>query len=476
MVDSIERKQSVAQNSLLIKCKDFRCIRLDIRNTEDLKCVADSIDWLSNLDDSRLMYPFYFRTQIDIIEDGWQAFELDREYKKILKNSDDWRVSDANKDYKLCATYPERLIVPKMISDESLAKVAQFRCLGRIPVLSYLHRPNDAVIVRSSQPMIGVSNKRCKDDERLLTTIIGRKRGYIIETRSQNVAQLAKTKGGGHEPETHYPLFRRVHRPIDRYNLLPDSLHKLVEACQDKNCSTEKWLSRVEASNWLRHICDVLTCACLVAQCIDHEGASVLVHGSEGMDSTLQVCSLSQIILDPDCRTVQGFEALIEREWIQAGHPFAARCKHSAYPQANNITAVDKREYSPVFLLFLDCVFQIMTQFPLSFEFNEEFLIMILDHAYASEYGTFLGNSAKERAGHGVQGLTTSLWSYVNTPQTLTKYLNPVYRPNNGAIWPSVAPQSLEIWSSVFMRWTFDTAPDIEVREKIEILGNKIRL
>lgn len=43
----------------------------------------------------------------------------------------------------------------------------------------------------------------------------------------------------------------------------------------------------------------------------------MLVHGSEGMDSTLQVTSLAQIILDPKCRTIRGFEALIEKEWLQ---------------------------------------------------------------------------------------------------------------------------------------------------------------
>lgn len=47
------------------------------------------------------------------------------------------------------------------------------------------------------------------------------------------------------------------------------------------------------------------------------EGASVLVHGTEGTDSTLQVTSLAQIILDPRCRTIRGFEALVEREWLQ---------------------------------------------------------------------------------------------------------------------------------------------------------------
>lgn len=58
------------------------------------------------------------------------------------------------------------------------------------------------------------------------------------------------------------------------------------------------------------------------------EGASVLVHGTEGTDSTLQVTSLAQIILDPGCRTVKGFQSLVEREWLQVSSDalFRAKC------------------------------------------------------------------------------------------------------------------------------------------------------
>lgn len=41
------------------------------------------------------------------------------------------------------------------------------------------------------------------------------------------------------------------------------------------------------------------------------------------------------------------------------------------------------------------------------------------------------------------QERTVSLWSYVNRPEVLPKYLNPVYEPNQRVIWPSVAPMSL---------------------------------
>jgi myotubularin-related protein 9 len=78
-------------------------------------------------------------------------------------------------------------------------------------------------------------------------------------------------------------------------------------ACYDVNTSSEKWLSKLDACGWMSHVKDALTGACVAAQCIDREGAMVLVHGTDGWDTTLIVTSLAQLILDPDCRTVTGY-------------------------------------------------------------------------------------------------------------------------------------------------------------------------
>lgn len=47
------------------------------------------------------------------------------------------------------------------------------------------------------------------------------------------------------------------------------------------------------------------------------DGHSVLIHGSEGTDSTLLISTMAQLIMDPCCRTLEGFLALLEREWVQ---------------------------------------------------------------------------------------------------------------------------------------------------------------
>ena len=462
-IDVIERKPHALGGMIVLKCKDFRCIQLDVKGQNDFSAVADSLEQLAAISNIELLYPFFYSPQFEAVT-GWDTFSVENEFRKF--QSDDWRISYANSNFSLCSSYPKAVIVPKFVTDETLKSIASFRSLGRFPVLSYLHKTTKAVLLRSGQPLVGPHNKRCKEDERMINTILGPgKRGYIIDTRAVNLAQLAKTKGGGYELEAHYPLWRRVHRQICRHTILLESLQKLVEACNDTQSSMEKWLSRVESSGWLNQVKEVLTTACLVAQCMNEESASVLVHGAEGMDSTLQVTSLTQVILDPDTRTIHGFEALIEREWLQAGHPFSLRCSNSAYAAANK-----NKDQSPAFLLFLDCVFQIYNQYPCSFEFGEEFLVMLFRHAYASQFGTFLGNDVKHRTQLRLEEKTVSLWSHVNRPSQIAQYINSTYEPNPSVIWPSVAPQSIILWESLFLRWIIQTGAASEAQDALSRL------
>ncbi|XP_072404014.1 myotubularin-related protein 9-like isoform X3 [Chiloscyllium punctatum] len=426
---------------ITIKCKDLCIMYLEIPGMEECLNVAKSIESLSSLESIRHMYPFFYRPKEPNLQEGWNLFTPEEQFTKLSLHTDNWRLSYVNKEFAVCLSYPEAVIVHKAVDDAALKIIACFRQSGRFPVLSYHHKRTGMVIMRSSQPLTGANGKRCKEDEQYLAAVLHPdKKGYIIDTRSTQAAHQAKVKGGGFESKTKYHNWKRLHRSIERGRVLQESLIKLVDACNDQSNSIDRWLSKLEASKWLSHVKTVLTIACLAAQCVDREGVSVLIHDSEGRDSTLQLTSLAQIILDPDCRTIDGFQALIEREWLQAGHPFQHRCASSAYSHAK------PKQEAPVFLIFLDCCWQMISQFPCSFQFNEHFLIILFEHAYASCFGTFLCNNEKERFTLNVKEQTISIWSRMNRPCERKQYMNPLYERNNLAIWPSVAPQSLQLW------------------------------
>ncbi|KAM9175730.1 myotubularin-related protein 9-like isoform 2-T2 [Mergus octosetaceus] len=424
-----------SSGTITLRCKDLKVLQLEIPGMEECLNIASSIEALSSVDSVMMMYPFFYRPQDLRLEEGWHLFPLEQYFQKIAAQTSQWRLSDLNRDFTTCPTYPAGVIVPAAVSDDTLRRAARFRQGGRFPVLSYYHPRNGTVMLRSSQPLTGPNRKRCPEDEVLLGTVLDEgERGFIIDTRSAQAAKQARMMGGGTEPKSSYPQWKRLHRPLERGRPLQESFIKLVEACNDASLSMDRWLSRLESCRWLSHVKAALSTACLAAQCLDREEASVLVHGAEGTDTTLLVTALAQVILDPGCRTM-------------AGHPFHLRCARSAYSHAR------LKQEAPLFLLFLDCVWQLSRQFPFSLEFGESLLLALFDNAYASDYGTFLCNNEKERCLCKVKENTHSLWAWLNQPEEKKKYLNPLYSHNPLVIWPSVEPQSLQLWQGLFFRW-----------------------
>lgn len=52
---------------------------------------------------------------------------------------------------------------------------------------------------------------------------------------------------------------------------------------------------------------------------------------------------------------------------------------------------------SPLLLLFLDCVWQLLQQFPTKFEFTETYLTTLWDASHVSIFDTFLFDCERDR-------------------------------------------------------------------------------
>lgn len=99
---------------------------------------------------------------------------VEKEFLRLGFDTDNkWRISDRNKNFTLCRTYPRFLIMPATFDDESLEAVSNFRYSGRLPAAVWRHSKNGTFILRCSQPKTGwYGYLRSSQDENLIQAYI----------------------------------------------------------------------------------------------------------------------------------------------------------------------------------------------------------------------------------------------------------------------------------------------------------------
>ncbi|XP_068443984.1 myotubularin [Clinocottus analis] len=445
-VEKMGGASSRGENSygLDITCKDMRNLRFALKQEGHSRRDIFELLFKHAFPLSHSLPLFAYVTQEKYGKDGWDIYKPMEEFRRQGLPNGKWRIV-FNKNYELCDTYPTVLAVPFKSKDEDLKRVAAFRSRGRIPVLSWIHRENQAVIVRCSQPLVGMSGKRNRDDERYLDVIREANdtaKLTIYDARPSVNAVANKATGGGYEGDE-YQNAELIFLDIQNIHVMRESLKKLKDIVYP-NVEESHWLSSLESTHWLEHVKLVLSGAIQVADKVSN-GNSVVVHCSDGWDRTAQLTSLAMLMLDSHYRTLRGFQVLIEKEWISFGHKFASRIGHGDKNHAD-------QDRSPIFVQFIDCVWQMTKQFPTAFEFNERLLLTILDHLYSCRFGTFLFNCESARDQHEVRSKTVSLWSLVNSRMEM--YLNPFYTPESGRVlYPVASMRHLELWVTYYIRW-----------------------
>ncbi|KAL6125559.1 hypothetical protein ACLB2K_073615 [Fragaria x ananassa] len=447
---------------------------------------------------------------MDMIEDG--SFTLSNNF---------WRISSVNSSYSLCQTYPFALIVPKSITDEEVIQASSFRARCRLPVVTWCHPRTGAVLARSSQPLVGIMmNMRSNTDEKLVAALCSeltggkRRKLYIADARPRKNALANGAMGGGSESSSNYFQSEIVFFGIDNIHAMRDSFARLRDYLDTHGTASSDgmssflrhggwtWgggnLSSMSASvstlgdsGWLIHVQSVLAGSAWIAAHVDLESASVLVHCSDGWDRTTQLVSLAILLLDPYYRTLNGFQALVEKDWLAFGHPFADRVGMPAITGSTNIPSELPRQsstgsfqsspnrqtagsfssqaptshaqtsnnYSPIFLQWVDCVSQLMRMYPFAFEFSSVFLVDLLDCVLSSRFGNFFCNSEMERQHWGVPEACGCMWAYLadlrSSDGTSHVHYNYFYDPlkHNGPLLPPAAALAPTLWPQFHLRW-----------------------
>uniref|UniRef100_A0A6A7FTA9 phosphatidylinositol-3,5-bisphosphate 3-phosphatase n=1 Tax=Hirondellea gigas TaxID=1518452 RepID=A0A6A7FTA9_9CRUS len=647
--------------SLQAMCKDAKSYTFKLHSTEHcslwMERLQEAAQPMGDLEKS-FAYKFYTQTKdfysalhksfiscqvtgLPSIESTYELraeklFDMELSRQKFDVSSS-WRVTSINLEYGMCGSYPRRLVIPSCISEKTLQEAAQHRSSKRIPAAVYRHRSNGAVLVRCSQPTVGILYWRSSQDEDIIKAIaeacdydltplkhplsksLGNSATKTNITR-KSAAALTKTNVEGNLPHPLYnghlevddnddtepvvvklsendaaadnnsqvkatahqancdtevknneqkdtPDLIKIDSITDNNNdkqvnasannhvlcstrseldakskartstdnsseqpclneqIEPgtrsptsdiQSLYDMPEARQQKDIKkvlfvdarsytnavanrargggfeypeyymrsdiqfmnlenihtvrkmlqtlggivanlpdTTNWMSSVEGSRWLVYMSNLLKAAVIVCRAIAMEGRPVVVHCSDGWDRTPQITALAQIMLDPYYRTLEGFEVLVEREWLEFGHKFSDRCG------SGGSGSVNASERCPVFLQWLDSVHQLLHQFPQAFQFNQAYLVKLSQHVYSNLFGTFLCNTSQERAKNKLLERTYPVWA-IFTVHT-HRYINFFYASTQRVLYPACHTKDLKLWDAVYRSTTMVSTDEVNL-------------
>eukprot|EP00602_Paraphysomonas_sp_CaronLab_P004242 CAMPEP_0185028042 /NCGR_PEP_ID=MMETSP1103-20130426/13482_1 /TAXON_ID=36769 /ORGANISM="Paraphysomonas bandaiensis, Strain Caron Lab Isolate" /LENGTH=831 /DNA_ID=CAMNT_0027562281 /DNA_START=33 /DNA_END=2528 /DNA_ORIENTATION=+ len=495
-IDKIEREKRDSKNlgrTIVVTCKDVRVHKIFLQaKNSDPSCSDVSILSDSEIDRAlSAMCAYAFPNNVQFVfafQHNFPPAGLARlppydamaEIRRmgavdmsILGGSSWWRVSTMNDKYKLCPSYPRLVVVPSRITDDELFAVAAFRAGQRFPILSWVSKDSGASIWRSAQPKIGAYGS-CVQDETYLDIIAhscvsrlspegliktsGVPLLHILDCRPKTSAMANRAAGAGYEPSANYPNTKLDFMNIGNIHVMRESLRALSTLFTypgNLTGSDVTFGKQIEDTNWLTHVRLVLKCAWECARSIQ-KGVPVLVHCSHGWDRTSQVVALAQVMLDPYYRTFDGFRVLVEKEWLAAGHPFHLRCAHSL-----DRATRDEDNTSPIFFQFLDCMHQLVRQFPHYFEYSTRYLLVIADHIFSCRFGTFLGNCESDRDAAGTRSNCPDLWTYLHHNRSYLRsehFMDPFSEdtPTTLLFLPPLSKilRNVCLWSEYFHRWS----------------------
>ncbi|CAB3379605.1 Hypothetical predicted protein [Cloeon dipterum] len=431
---------------LLIVCKNMRTLTYSFKfsSVNSGKNIANALLHYAFPRRHHLLFAYDYRepnlrkSRSDIL-----LFQEQSDWMRELKNSNcaGWRITSSNTLYNLSANLPSFFVVPESALDWQLETASRHFRDNRPPVWCW-GTTEGAALVRMADMLPGI-NDRVQEN-------------IMLE-------QVRKAHPKKRQPQI-FDLQKSLPTPRD----LQISFGKLRDICSPESASRfwnqeQDFFGRMDSTRWLHYVSGCLAIAQQAANALA-SGETIVLQEGEGRDVSTIVSSLVQLMCNPSCRSILGFQSLIQKEWIALGHPFCSRL---------GLIAESDVDQSPMFLLFLDCVWQILNQFPGKFEFTETYLTTLWDSCHVGIFDTFLFNSERDRAysvtdAHNPLHLR-SVWDWEEQygPEDIALFRNPLYaleapvQIKKLQILPvSCGLSALEVWQQCYCRWV----PMLEVR------------
>uniref|UniRef100_A0A8C4WL88 Myotubularin related protein 11 n=1 Tax=Gopherus evgoodei TaxID=1825980 RepID=A0A8C4WL88_9SAUR len=285
---------------LVLYCRDFRVLRFRFRDSglEPRACQVSSCHCRQGHSSFAASENAWLSTE-GSSSSSTLLFERPCDWEKELRRlgAAGWRVSPVNERFDMATSLPKYLWVPSRLLDNELKRAFGHFNARRIPRLCW-HHPGGSDLLRAAG--FHADSDPEKEDVRSVEALMlaGHAQCVIVETAVDLPSPA--------EIQLSYLKLRAL--------CLPDS-----------SVADEKWLSALEGTRWLEHVRACVRKACEVAALLAERSRSIMLQESDDRDLNCLLASLIQVLSDPHTRTQSGFQSLLQKEWVVAGHPFLQR-------------------------------------------------------------------------------------------------------------------------------------------------------
>ncbi|KAL6731827.1 hypothetical protein Aduo_002655 [Ancylostoma duodenale] len=422
-------------SSIRLQLKDFRVITIDLRDSQNAASLLNQILFFSR--------PLKMENIIQAgAELGWcsklsfnDANSWEAELRRCGHKSDyHWRVCSQipHGARQFVHSYPMYFVVPADIVQYDLGRMAEHWQLSRFPVWVWSSL-SGVSLLRSSNFDVNWEAPQLND-----------KFGLDDISCSSRVAECVRRATKSAEPPHKLSLSDEI-TPA-KIALSYDRLRRLcsVDSYEQFASRDKDWLARISHTGWLQLVSYCLSAAGEAVDWLTNRGRSVIIYETNGIDVSAVVSSLVQICCD------RYYRMLI-------GHPFAQRLL--GIPNGNNEAVI-----APTFLLFLDCLAQLIRLYPMQFAYSQHVLIALWDLSLTGMVPAFASSSVADQLGMQRCGGPFPLERFFNDSYThlfanITNMAAVVVQNATEAmliedvIRPPRSIINVQLWNECYLRW-----------------------
>ncbi|XGW22328.1 hypothetical protein V3C99_004950 [Haemonchus contortus] len=443
---SLTKKKFLPSTSSLSSLEVVSCIKLHLKDfrvmTIDLRGSQNGVSLLNQI----LFFARPMKTD-NIIQSGaepdWRgrvpfndAASWDGELKRCgHRTQEDWRICSQfpHGARHFVHSFPMYFVIPAEIVQHDLDRMAQHWQLSRFPI--WVWSRSGVSLLRSSNFDVNWESPHLND--KVIKSV-------ARATRSENPPQLISLN-----PEI---TPQKIASSFDRLRRYCSAESYEQFASRDKD-----WLARISQTGWLQIVSYCLSAAAeAIDSLVDHE-CSVIIYENNGLDISAVVSSLVQICCDRYYRTLEGLDSLIAKDWIALGHPFAHRLFGISGGTNEGVTA-------PTFLVFLDCIAQLIRLYPMQFTYTQHALIALWDLSLTGMVPAFSASSITDQIASNKTGSPFPLERFFNESYSrlfsnITNIGAAIVEKASGhpliyeILRPPTSIADLQLWNECYLRW-----------------------